>query len=237
MIAEVIDIEDPKKEGRVKLRIMGQNDQKDSDGNYKIPSDALPWARNGNGHSGGSSSGSGEFSLPKVGSIVRCEGSVYNLIYYESVHISKELLKDIADSYQTSHVIIHDTDLGGGDGSREGEYIKVYFTDNQGFIIDYKTPNGNNKIHLGCDDNISIENAYGVKISIEGKDVTMSGIGTLDIQAEDIKLGKGASKRLLTADEFRTVFNTHTHPTNYGYTLAPTPMKGEGISNHVTAAL
>lgn len=237
MIGEVVDNRDPEKQGRVRLRVFGFNDERDRSGNYVTPTDALLWAKNGNGIFGGSPSGAGSFSVPKVGSMVHCEGDRYNLTYYENLHISKELIEDIGDAYVSAHVLLHDTDLGGGDGSREGEHIKVYFTDDEGFVIDYATPAGSNKIKMSPDNAISIENASGVKISIEGTDITVTGVGTLDLQADEIKLGKNSSKHLLTVEKFQEMFNGHTHPTTaQGSPTAPpaVPMMGDGRTDNIT---
>jgi hypothetical protein len=47
--------------------------------------------------------------------------------------------------------------------------------------------------------------------------------GTVTVTADKIKLGDGASEKLVLGDTFRQLFNQHTHPTGVGPSGPPTP--------------
>jgi len=233
MIGKVIDNQDPEKKGRVKLRIIGLTDDVDASGNFLIPTNMLAWARNGNGNVGGDSTGAGNFSVPKLNAMVRCEGDLYSQVYFEQIDLNEKMLEEIGGNYEAAHVLLYDTDLA-GDGSRKDEHIKIYFTDNTGVVVEYKTPSGVNAIRMTADDAISIENASGVKISIDGKDISITGVDNFDLQAKSITLGDGKTESAMTFESFRSMFNQHTHLTNYGPTQPPQiPATTQGKSGHV----
>lgn len=165
-------------EGRCKIRVLGKMDQRenisDPNSNYILPTDMLPWARPGTLSGGGSTSGSGTFSIPKLGSIVRItfdNGNYYSPIYHECVYPSNEVIQEIQNSYSNSHILIYDTafgltkdNTGKINNSREGESIKVFFTEEKGLVMDYTTTSGPTKINIKADNSVEIVNANGDSI-------------------------------------------------------------------------
>lgn len=165
-------------EGRCKVRVFGKMDQRtdpeDPTSAYIMPTDSLPWARPSVSSSGGSNTGSGTFSFPKIGTVLRVSfdnGNYYAPVYHESLYPSDETKAEIEAAYPNSHVLIYDTafgltgDLQSGDPSvtneREGEHIKVFFTEEKGLMMDYTTTEGPTTINVKPDNSVHIINANG----------------------------------------------------------------------------
>ena len=166
-------------EGRCKIRVYGKMDDRvdaeDPESAYKIPTPSLPWARPHQLMYGGSNTGSGKFEIPKLGSVVRLtfdNGNFYQPIYHENIYPSDETKAEIEASYQNSHVLIYDTAFGltGGENGaevtndRDGEHVKVFFTEEKGVMIDYTTTEGPTSVNIKPDNSVEILNANGDSI-------------------------------------------------------------------------
>ena len=177
----VEDTNDDIFEGRCKIRVYGKMDDRvdpeDPESAFKIPTVALPWARPHQLMYGGSNSGSGKFEIPKLGSIVRItfdNGNFYQPVYHENIYPSDETKAEVEPSYQNSHVLIYDTAFGlTGEletgnaeitNEREGEHIKVFFTEEKGLMMDYTTTEGPTTVNIKPDNSIEIINANGDSI-------------------------------------------------------------------------
>jgi hypothetical protein len=174
----VEDTNDDLFEGRCRIRVLGKMDQRvdpaDPDSDYVLPTEAIPWARPSVASSGGSTSGSGTFSVPKLGTFLRItfdNGNYYSPVYHESIYPSDELKAEIQGSYPNSHVLIYDTAFGltgGGNeevtNEREGESIKVFFTEEKGLMMDYTTATGPTTVNIKPDNSVEIINANGDSI-------------------------------------------------------------------------
>jgi hypothetical protein len=173
----VEDNEDPKREGRCRIRVFGKFDSRvdpeDLSSSFIIPTEHLPWARQCTNITGGSDTGGGFLSFPKRGSIVSVkfnEGNIYMPEYYYNVHVSDEVKTEIGNSYQNSHVLIYDTAFGldqDGNNSRSGESIKLFFTEERGLVIDYATTSGSSVINIRPDNSVQITNANGDSINMQ----------------------------------------------------------------------
>lgn len=176
-VGRIEDTNDELFEGRCKIRVFGKMDQRidpsDSSSEYVLPIDVLPWARPATSSSGGSNSGSGTFSVPKLGSIVRItfdNGNYYSPIYHNAIYSSDELKEEIQNSYQNSHILIYDTAFGLNldrdttNNERGGESIKIFFTEEKGLVFDYNTVVGPTKINIKPDNSVEIVNANGDSI-------------------------------------------------------------------------
>ena len=180
-IGIVEDTADDIFEGRCKIRVYGKLDDridpKDPASAYKIPTAVLPWSRPHQLMYGGSNTGSGKFEIPKLGSIVRVtfdNGNFYQPVYHENVYPSDETKAEIGLSYQNSHVLVYDTAFGLTgelqDGvsevtnEREGEHIKVFFTEEKGLMMDYTTTSGPTTVNIKPDNSVEIINANGDSI-------------------------------------------------------------------------
>ena len=168
-------------EGRCKIRVLGKMDQRqdpeDPQSAYVMPTASLPWARPSVASSGGSNSGSGTFSVPKIGAVLRMSfdnGNYYAPVYHESLYPSDELKAEIEATYPNSHVLIYDTAFGltgeleSGSSEvtneREGEHIKVFFTEEKGLMMDYTTAEGPTTVNIKPDNSVEIINANGDSI-------------------------------------------------------------------------
>ena len=183
----VEDTNDDIFEGRCKIRVYGKMDDRvgklepdnrpDPESAYVIPTASLPWSRPHQLMYGGSNTGSGKFEIPKLGSIVRItfdNGNFYQPVYHENVYPSDETKSEIEASYQNSHVLIYDTAFGLTgtleDGvsettnEREGEHIKVFFTEEKGLMMDYTTTEGPTTVNVKPDNSVEIINANGDSI-------------------------------------------------------------------------
>lgn len=222
-LGEVVDIDDPNKNGRVRVRVYGKFDL--------IPTEDIPWAHPGNNFTGGSSSGGGFFSVPKLGSIVSVKfdnGNLYHPEYFFNQKISDEAKAEIEESYTNAHIIIYDTVTEGS--------LKIFFTEEKGMMIDYKE----SQINIKPDKSIVIKNASGDgeiemldngtlnitqanDINIKTKtDVNVKAKNVIVEHSDTIELGKGASEKLVLGDSFLTLFNQHVHIGNMGAPTSPT---------------
>lgn len=138
-LGEVIDIEDPLKSGRIKIKVFGKFDL--------LSKEDTPWAYPANISNAGSASGGSSFSVPKLGSIVSVKfdnGNIYHPEYYYHQKLSDEALAEIENSYPNAHIIIYDTVTEGS--------LKIFFTEEKGLMLDYKE----NQINIKPDNNIVI---------------------------------------------------------------------------------
>ncbi len=177
----VEDTNDDIFEGRCKIRVYGKMDDRvdpeDPQSAFKIPTAALPWSRPHQLMYGGSNTGSGKFEIPKLGSIVRLtfdNGNFYQPVYHENIYPSDETKAEVEPSYQNSHVLIYDTAFGltgtledgvsEATNEREGEHIKVFFTEEKGLMMDYTTTEGPTTVNVKPDNSVEIINANGDSI-------------------------------------------------------------------------
>lgn len=214
-LGEVVDITDPLKIGRVKVKVYGKFDQ--------IPTADIPWAYPGNNFTGGSATGGGFFSVPKLNSIVSVkfdQGNLYHPEYFFTQKISDEVKAEIENSYENAHIIIYDTITDGK--------LKIFFTQEKGLMLDYKET----QINIKNDKSILIKTASGdskVEILDDGKmnitqksDITIKTDTNVIIDhAKTIELGKGAVEKLVLGDSFMALYNSHTHIGNLGAPTSP----------------
>lgn len=187
-LGEVMDIADPLKIGRVKIKVFGKFDQ--------IPTEDIPWAYPGNNMTGGSKSGGGFFSVPKLNSIVSVRfdnGNLYHPEYFFVQKISDEVKAEIENSYENAHIIVYDSVTEGA--------LKIFFTEEKGLMLDYKE----NQINIKPDNNIVIKTKDNVIID----------------HAKTIELGKGATEKVVLGDSFMQLFNQHIHVGNLGSPTSP----------------
>ena len=256
-------------EGRCKIRVYGKMDDRvdpeDPESAYKLPTAALPWARPHQLMYGGSATGSGKFEIPKLGSVVRLtfdNGNFYQPIYHENIYPSDETKAEIEASYQNSHVLIYDTAFGLTgelqDGvsevtnEREGEHVRVFFTEEKGLMMDYTTTEGPTTINIKPDNSVEIINTNGDTIVMlndgnitftHSAQFTINSGANTEINCEDaiincknmvvnhassIELGQGATEPLVLGDLMTSLFNSHTHIGDRGGGTSPPVQRMSG---------
>src|SRR3989304_3934286 len=109
----VVDIEDPEKQGRAKVRVFGKFDElADAD---------LPWAQPWLGNTFGAGGGAGVISVPRKGAVVNVtfdNGNLYSPYFYNIHEPSKDMLDEIKGSYEAAHSLI----------SHGDEQLKIFYT-------------------------------------------------------------------------------------------------------------
>ena len=228
-LGRVIDVNDPTQEGRIRVRVFGKFDARinpdDATSSFLIPDEHIPWAYPNVNLEAGSITGSGSFSVPKLGSIISVtfeNGNIYTPIYYGYAHVSEEVKAEISNSYQNSHVLIYDTAFGldqDGNNSRSGESIKLFFTEEKGLVIDYATTQGSSIINIKPDNSIEIISVNNTEITC--KDAIIKCENVIIDHSTSIELGSGASEKLVLGDSFLQFFNQHTHIANLGAPTSP----------------
>ena len=220
-IGIVEDNLDPKNEARLKIRIYGVTDQKDDDDeeSYVIPTEFLPWARP-------LCLSGGSYTIPKIGQEVYVTGDVrYAPLWLGVVNIGSEMSKEVGDEDSSaSHILMYDTDFSNGEedgGVRAGEFIKMYFTDNKGLVIDYKNYNGNMKFEMGADGSITLSNINGDSITMNNGEVTIKSDNIVRLVAPRIELGGDVKYSGINGDLLMEAYNRHTHLTKYGESEPP----------------
>lgn len=221
----VVDIEDPLQIGRVRVEVFGFFDGLDPT--------LIPWATPATSNTGGSDTGGGFFSVPKLGSVVEVQfdsGNIYNPQYSFNQRISDELKEEISASYENAHSVIYDTITEG--------FVKVYFTEEKGLMLDYK----GSQINIKPDKSIIVQNSSGdgifemlddgtmnitqanmINIKTDA-DVNVECQNVIVDHASSIELGKGASEHLVLGEKMMKLFNSHTHIGNLGAPTSP-PMQ------------
>jgi len=210
---------------------------------------------------GGSNTGSGKFEIPKLGSIVRMtfdNGNLYQPIYHENIYPSDETKAEIEASYQNSHVLIYDTAFGltGGENGtevtndREGEHVKVFFTEEKGVMIDYTTTEGPTSINIKPDNSVEILNANGdsivmlndgnitmthsADVNINCVNANINATGETHINSPRIKLGEAAAEAVIKGDTFKAIWDSHIHPTGVGPSGPPVQPMDPSLSSKNT---
>jgi hypothetical protein len=212
-LAKVIDDQDPDFEGKVKVRVFGKFDD--------VADEDLPWARPSTRSTGGSATGSGFHSVPKVESVIGINfdnGDIYEPEYFFIQHVSDELKAEIQNSYANAQSLIYDTVTEGG--------VKVFFTEEKGLMFDYKQT----QINIKPDNSMTVINPNGDSIVLNNdgtvvittsKQATVKSPAVVIDAANTIELGKGAIEKLVLGDSFMALFNAHTHIGNLGAPTTP----------------
>jgi len=189
-LGEIVDINDPLKQGRARIRVFGFFDD--------LEVDDIPWAEQISGLSFSSARGNGNISIPRVGAIVNVQfdGSNYYKCFYEfEKESSPALLEEIADSYEGVQSLWYDVESVPGP-------LKLFYTKKKGMVLSL----GDAKIQLDTQDGGNL------RIVIEmGKDQIKMENSKVVINSNNIELGEGATQAVIRGDAFKQFFDTHVH--------------------------
>lgn len=198
-LGEIVDINDPLKEGRAKIRVFGLFDE--------LEVEDIPWANQINGISF-SGTGNGRLSIPRLGAVVavKFDGqNYYRMVYYGEWVSSPDMLEELSESYEGAHSIIYDV------GAEPGP-LKIFYTKSKGmnFIL------GDAKVQLDTQDGGQL------RIVIEmGEDQIRMENNKVIINSNNIELGEAAFESVIKGNTFQTYFNSHIHLGNLGGPTSP----------------
>ena len=182
-IGVVTNINDPLASGRCQLRVFRLMDSiEESDLPWAIPVNSTIFAGNG----------AGSISVPKVGQIVRVQfnnGDIYAPEYTTIQNIDTELIDEIRDDYEGTHVLLYDPD----------EELNIIYQRNRGFQMYYK----GSFIQISPDSMITIQHAnQDSLIQMEGDVMNI-------VTKNEVNVTAG-SKVNIEADEVRAAGNQAT---------------------------
>ena len=194
-LGEIVDINDPLKQGRARVRVFGFFDD--------LEIEDIPWAEQISGLSFSSARGNGNISIPRVGAIVNAQfdGSNYYKCFYEfEKESAPALLAEISDSYEGAQSIWYDVEAEPGP-------LKLFYTKKKGMVLSL----GDAKVQLDTQDGGKI------RVVIEmGQDQIRMENNQVIINSNNIKLGEQAVESIIKGTTFQAYFNSHTHIGNLG---------------------
>jgi hypothetical protein len=208
---EIVDVNDPLRTGRAKIKVFGIFDGLDIDD--------IPWAEQISGLSFGAR-GNGGISVPKLGAIVSVyfDGqNYYRMAYHFEKEIDPDLQIELEESYLGAHSVIYDT-------SAEPGPLKLFYTQRKGFNFIL----GEAKIQFEPQDE------GGVRVIIElGEDQIRMENNKVIVNSSNIELGERAIEAVIKGNTFQTYFNSHTHIGNLGAPTSPPviPSTPDHLSN------
>ena len=198
-LGEVVDINDPQKSGRARVKVFGLFDG--------LETEDIPWATQVNTPSFGRG-GAGNISVPKLGAVVAVEfdgQNYYRMNYYADWEISHDLLDEISDSYEGAHSLIYDN-------AAEPGPLQIFYTRKKGLNLIL----GDAKVQLDT------QNGGQLRVVIEmGSDQIRMENGSVIINSNNIKLGEQAVESIIKGTTFQAYFNSHTHIGNLGAPTSP----------------
>jgi hypothetical protein len=199
-LGEIVDINDPLKQGRARIRVFGFFDE--------LEIEDIPWAEQISGLSFSSARGNGNISIPRVGAVVNVQfdGSNYYKCFYEfEKESSSALLEEISDSYEGAQSIWYDVEAEPGT-------LKLFYTKKKGMVLSL----GDAKIQLDTQDGGQL------RVVIEmGQDQIRMENNQVIINSNNIKLGESAVEAIIRGNTFQAYFNSHTHIGNLGAPTSP----------------
>lgn len=154
-IGSVIDNNDPRSEGRIKVRVLGKYDN--------FTDEELPWAYHMSSINGGSSGGFGELSVPKIGQLIQVifdKEDILSPYWISFPKINEQLRQEISEDYIDSRTLVYDEDAN----------LKIMYLPGTGLIFNLDDSeiviNTDNSIKIEHKDTESIIELIGDKINI-----------------------------------------------------------------------
>jgi len=161
----IVDIDDPAKTGRARVRVFGKFDE--------LTDDELPWATQQLGFTFGGGGGSGSISIPRLDSVVNVvfdNGNLYSPYFSNVQETSPDLLDEIKDSYDGSHSLIYDSE----------EKLKIFYTRNKGLTLMLDE----SRVTIESDNAIVIEHkGTSTIIELRGNNITMTADSEINLTA------------------------------------------------------
>lgn len=208
-LGKVVDVNDPERKGRIKVSVYGKFDD--------LPIDAIPYASPCTNFTGGSETGGGFLSIPKLNSdvnVVFDNGNIYYPLYLNLQEINQDLIANIEtdDDYINIHSLIYDST----------NKLKVWYLKSKGLLLELD----NTFINIKNDNSIVLSSDGGKQIHIKKDAISL---GKLDKSDEPAVLGDKNVKALTElldkidniCDKLITFSTTQTTVTSGVYIFAP----------------
>ena len=143
----IVDIEDPRKEGRAKVRVASIYDE--------IPVEDIPWAFPKNrGTVFGKAGKGGAVSIPKLNAVVGVvfdNGNPYSPEYFSLQELADDIKEELNSEYAGSHIVLFDGD----------QELKIWFSVSKGLTLSVKGASINidkeNQITMKTDNKVIID--------------------------------------------------------------------------------
>lgn len=202
----IVDVNDPLKQGRAKVRVFGVFDD--------LEVEDIPWAEPGTASEYfGGGKGGGAVSIPRLGTVVYCsfESENYYKIYFDIIkEFSPDLVEEMNEenSYEGFHSLIYDSEAQPGP-------LKLFYSRKKGLTFEL----GEAKVQLDTQNGGELR----VVIKMGEDEIRMEGKKVI-VNSSNIELGEGAAQSVILGDLFKDLFNSHTHPTPVGPSGTPVPL-------------
>lgn len=161
-IGIVVDIDDPRKEGRAKVRVASIYDE--------IPVEDIPWAFPKNrGTFFGQAGKGGNVSIPKLNSVVGVifnNGNPYSPEFFSLQELADDVKSELNSEYDGSHIVLFDGD----------QELRIWFTVGKGLTISVKGAS----VNLAPDNLITIKTDNKVVIDSPNVELTNDLPGALE---------------------------------------------------------
>jgi hypothetical protein len=173
-LGEVVDVNDPLREGRCKVRVFSIFDN--------LPTDDIPWAvQTKKPAFFGQDAKAGSISIPKKNAIVEVifnNGDLYSPEYGQVQEIGDDIREELKKSsdyeYEGAHIILFDGD----------EKIKLYFNKGRGLTFEMK----DSYINVNQDSKIEIYHKDGLSsIELDGNVITVQSQSQVNVISNSIK--------------------------------------------------
>jgi hypothetical protein len=202
----IVDINDPLKQGRAKVRVFGIFDD--------LEVEDIPWAEAGTASEYfGGGKGGGAVSIPRLDAVVYCsfESENYYKVYFDIIkEFSPDLVEEMNEenSYEGFHSLLYDSEAQPGS-------LKLFYSRKKGLNFEL----GDAKVQLDT------QNGGELRVVIKmGEDEIRMENSKVIINSSNIELGEGAAQSVILGDLFKDLFNSHTHPTPVGPSGTPVPI-------------
>jgi hypothetical protein len=173
-LGEVVDVNDPLREGRCKVRVFSMFDT--------LPIEDIPWAIQSKKPTFfGQDAKAGSISIPKRGAIVEVvfnNGDLYSPEYGQVQEIGDDIKNELRKSsqfeYEGSHYVLFDGD----------EQLKIWFTKSRGITLELK----DSYININQDSKIEVYHRDGLSsVELDGNVVTVTSQSQVNVVSNSIR--------------------------------------------------
>ena len=117
------------------------------------------------------------------------------------------MIEEIKNSYEGAHVLLYDTEAEPGE-------LHLFYTKQKGLVFELD----NAKIQLDTRDGGQLR----IVLQMGNDEIRMEDNKVI-VNSRNIELGEGAIESVIKGDSFKTIYDSHTHPTNGAPPVIPLP--------------